>query len=276
MAFFTTGGGGSAIPGLPGQDGREVELQVAGGYVQWRYAGSGDPWADLVALSDITGPAGATGQQGAAGTVTIDSVTTGAPGTNASVTNTGTASAAILRFTIPRGDKGVAGQDGSDGAAASVSVGDVTTGAAGSGASVSNTGTSSAAVLDFVIPRGADGSDGTNGSDGDDGREVEVGVDSGYICWRYVGDTSWSQLVSLASLKGADGTDGVDGQDGDDGAPGPNEVSSATDTDFANGSLLGASGGKVVAVAQSTFAAASDTYSKGNVDDFIAGAKGLS
>jgi hypothetical protein len=44
---------------------------------------------------------------------------------------------------------------GQDGAAATVSVGDVTTGAAGSPAVVTNSGTASAAILDFELPRGA-------------------------------------------------------------------------------------------------------------------------
>lgn len=43
-----------------------------------------------------------------------------------------------------------------------VTVGTTTTGAAGSNASVTNSGTSTAPVLDFTIPRGADGADAVN------------------------------------------------------------------------------------------------------------------
>ena len=48
---------------------------------------------------------------GSGGTVSISvgSVTTGAPGTNATVTNSGTPTNAIFNFVIPRGDKGEAG-----------------------------------------------------------------------------------------------------------------------------------------------------------------------
>lgn len=46
------------------------------------------------------------------------------------------------------------GTDGDDGAAATVAVGTVTTGVGGSAADVTNSGTSSAAVLDFTIPAG--------------------------------------------------------------------------------------------------------------------------
>lgn len=53
-----------------------------------------------------TGPTGATGAQGPAGSITIGAVTTGSPGTSVSVTNSGTSAAAVLNFTIPRGDPG--------------------------------------------------------------------------------------------------------------------------------------------------------------------------
>lgn len=50
--------------------------------------------------------------QGPAGSVAIGTVTTGAPGSQAGVTNSGTGSNAILNFTIPRGQDGTNGQDG--------------------------------------------------------------------------------------------------------------------------------------------------------------------
>jgi hypothetical protein len=58
------------------------------------------------------GPAGAAGAAGAAGqaaTVAVGTVTTGEPGTQASVTNAGTSNAAVLNFTIPRGEDGEGG-----------------------------------------------------------------------------------------------------------------------------------------------------------------------
>lgn len=47
------------------------------------------------------------GEKGDAATVTVGTTTTGAPGTQASVTNSGTSSAAVLDFTIPAGVPGV-------------------------------------------------------------------------------------------------------------------------------------------------------------------------
>lgn len=58
------------------------------------------------------------------------------------------------------GAKGDKGDTGATGAAASIKIGTVTTGAAGSNASVTNSGTASNVVLDFTLPRGKDGADG--------------------------------------------------------------------------------------------------------------------
>ena len=82
-----------------------------------------------------TGPAGATGPQGPAG---------------------------------PEGPQGEPGRDGLDGEgiAATIEVGTVTTGAAGTAASVTNAGTEQRAILNFVIPRGNDGAPGPAGADG--------------------------------------------------------------------------------------------------------------
>jgi len=112
---------------------------------------------------------------GTAATISVGTVTTGAEGSSATVTNSGTTSAAVFDFSIPVGDtgatgpqgiQGIQGIQGDTGAAATISVGTVTTGAEGSSATVTNSGTSSAAVFDFSIPVGATGAAGTNGTDG--------------------------------------------------------------------------------------------------------------
>lgn len=54
----------------------------------------------------------------------------------------------------------IKGAKGDKGTAASITIGSVTTGAAGSNASVTNSGTASNAVLNFILPRGKDGKDG--------------------------------------------------------------------------------------------------------------------
>ena len=61
------------------------------------------------------GAVGATGAAGAAATVSVGTVMTGAAGTQANVTNSGTANAAVLNFTIPQGVAGTGGSGGSGG-----------------------------------------------------------------------------------------------------------------------------------------------------------------
>lgn len=71
-----------------------------------------------------------------------------------------------------QGIQGPKGNDGATGAAATIKVGIVTTGAAGTAAKVVNSGTTSAAVLDFTIPQGAKGDKGEQGT----GSTVDVEV----------------------------------------------------------------------------------------------------
>ena len=59
------------------------------------------------------------------------------------------------------------GLQGADGEAATIQVGQVTTGEPGSNASVVNSGTENAAIFDFTIPRGATGATGDKGDKGD-------------------------------------------------------------------------------------------------------------
>lgn len=59
-----------------------------------------------------------------------------------------------------QGERGLQGAQGPAGNAATITIGSVTTSAPGTSAQVTNRGTSSAAVLDFVLPKGKDGADG--------------------------------------------------------------------------------------------------------------------
>lgn len=63
-----------------------------------------------------SGPPGPAGPAGSAATIAIGTVTTGAAGSSATVTNSGTASAAVLDFSIPKGNTGAQGPQGATGA----------------------------------------------------------------------------------------------------------------------------------------------------------------
>ena len=131
------------------------------------------------------GPQGPQGDAGTAATVQVGSVSASAAGSNPTVTNSGSSTAAVLNFSLPRGAtgpqgaqgvtgaSGAQGADGSQGAtgpqgpqgntgnAATIAVGTVSTGLAGSNVTVTNSGSTSAATLDFTIPRGDTGASGS-------------------------------------------------------------------------------------------------------------------
>lgn len=75
-----------------------------------------------------------------------------------------------------QGNQGIQGETGNTGAAATIAVGSTTTGVAGSSAAVTNSGTSSAAIFDFAIPRGDKGETGDTGSQGIQGIQGIQGV----------------------------------------------------------------------------------------------------
>lgn len=68
-----------------------------------------DLYAGAWAMLAQAGGVGAAGATGAAATIAVGSVTTLAAGTQATVTNSGTAQAAVLNFAIPQGAAGTGG-----------------------------------------------------------------------------------------------------------------------------------------------------------------------
>ena len=150
-------------------------------------------------------------------------MTTGAAGSNAAATITGTAPNQTLSLTIPRGNTGETGATGAAGPANSLSIGTVTTGAAGSSASATITGTAPSQTLNLVIPRGdagtggmswasvpdAPGSTGTAGAMAYDASNIYVCVASN--TWRRAALSSWTatdpQFASVSLLLHLDGTD---------------------------------------------------------------------
>lgn len=112
------------------------------------------------------------------------------------------------------------GAQGPAGTAATIAVGAVTASDPGSTPQVTNSGTASAAVLDFVLPRGAQGPAGADG---------------------------------------APGADGQDGAEGPQGPAGPNEVSTTTGTNI-TGLLKGNGAMVQQAVPGEDYAAASHAH----------------
>ncbi len=105
-------------------------------------------------------------------------------------------------LTAPATD-GEGGSSGEAGTAATIEVGMVTTGEAGSSASVTNSGTNSAAVFDFVIPKGDKGEKGDTGPQGPQGEKGDTGPQG------------------PQGEKGDTGPQGPQGEKGDTGPQGP-------------------------------------------------------
>jgi Concanavalin A-like lectin/glucanases superfamily len=92
---------------------------------------------------DFTIPRGSPGAAGQAASINLDPTTVLNPDQPPSVANTGSSSAAIFNFSLPRSP--------------TFNVGTVSSLAAGSPATVSNTGSNGDIVLDFGIPQGSPG-----------------------------------------------------------------------------------------------------------------------
>ena len=98
------------LPGT-GEDGDAYIVNATGNL--WIWDSSQGKYVDTGA--QVKGPQGEQGEQGEPGqaaTVTVGTTQTGEAGTEATVQNAGTTSAAVLNFTIPRGEAGAAGPAG--------------------------------------------------------------------------------------------------------------------------------------------------------------------
>ena len=101
------------IKGADGEDGLSVELRLSDAYLQWRPTDG--VWQNLIALSEMTGPAGADGADGQNPTISIGTVTRAETTSEASATLTGTYPAYVLNLVLPKGDTGATGATGPTG-----------------------------------------------------------------------------------------------------------------------------------------------------------------
>jgi len=176
----------------------------------------------------LKGDTGATGAVGSAGTVTIGTTTTGSTGGNASVTNSGTSSEAVLNFTLPKGASGAAGVQGSQGLTgatgatgpgATIAIGAITTLPENSNATVANSGSATAAVLNFGLPMGQTGAQGTFRWKGAYSTTYTYGVNdvayyngSSYVCIQGTLDnvptdtTYWEKMAAAGAEGGSIGS----------------------------------------------------------------------
>lgn len=176
--------GRDGADGAPGRDGTDGRDGVSATH-EWNGTTLTITSASGTSSANLKGEPGRDGADGAPGKDGAD----GAPGA--------------------QGAPGTPGKDGKDGVTPQLSIGTVTTLEAGSNATVSMTGTTEAPILNFGIPKGADGAGG--------GGTGEAGADGGYYIPSVseIGDLSWSASkpdmpeVTTVNIKGADGKSGV-------------------------------------------------------------------
>jgi hypothetical protein len=160
-----------------------------------------------------TGPQGPQGPQGPIGNTGPAGADSTVPGPQGPKGDTGSTGA-----TGPTGSQGPIGNTGPAGSAATIAVGTTTTGSAGSNASVTNSGSSSAAVFNFTVPQGVAGTTGSQGPAGNTGSTGAAGkncytttsgpftVPSSGTTTVTVADASWAVPGELAYFAGAGGS----------------------------------------------------------------------
>ena len=164
--------------------GREIELQVGSGYLQWRYKGE-EEWKNLISIDSLKGepgPQGLPGKDGVNGINGADgkSLDFNWNGTELGVKKEGQTSYSYVNLKGKDGKDGkngidgTNGQDGADGVTPNIQVGTVTTLEPGEKATVTKRGTKEEPIFDFGIPRGEKGENGTGigGTGGSSGKKL--------------------------------------------------------------------------------------------------------
>ena len=208
------------VKGQDGTNGKDACLRISDGYIQWQLNGE-TIWNNLIALADLTGPVGASGNDG----IGILSISISDNGeliitqTNQTETNLGNiigsdgigiTSAVINELghliitysnqeTIDLGL--VVGNDGMDANDILLNVQDGIL----SWKYEDELEWKELFALSLLI--------GPQGDPGNDGLEVTMQVANGYIQWKYVGESLWQDLIAISTLIGPKGDQGTSGRE---------------------------------------------------------------
>ena len=160
----------NGVDGKDGINGKSIEVQRATEYIQWRY--EGDEWQNLVAIADITGPAGQKGADGANGKtpefrVSENTLQWRYVGDEIWLN--------LYDLSVSKGLDGRDGADGKDGTNG-INGQDGRNGADGNTPFIGENGNWWIGDIDTgVKAAGIDGTDGVDGTDGDKGDKGDKG-----------------------------------------------------------------------------------------------------
>ena len=195
---------------IQGERGEGLKLRTDSGFIQYKYP-SDDVWANLIALSALTGQAA---------TIEVGEVVTLAEDQRATIEEGGTAQHKVLNFGLPKGKNiklkqgethiqwaidgtevwsdvvRISDLQGPQGLAATVEVGTVDASEPGSEPQIIESGTPQEKVLNFILPRGIAGANG---------QEISLQVADGSIQWKLT-NGEWNNLIALSAIKGDPGT----------------------------------------------------------------------
>lgn len=231
--------------GNPGSDGKSPTVNV--GTTTTGPAGSQasvtNSGTETDAVFNFTIPVGIQGQRGEKGdTGSVFTPSVDADGIISWTNNGGLQNPSSVNIKGPKGDNG---SPGSPGSSATITVGSTTTSDPGTSASVTNSGTSSAAIFNFTIPKGEKGDPGDNGLNGENGGYYQPSVSSG-------GDLSWTPTdpnmpsVSSVNIKGPQGNQGLQGPQGIQGVPGADGVDGISPTVSVGTTTTGQAGSQAI------------------------------
>ena len=188
-----------SLSALTGADGDSVEFNVSNGFINWKYKKSSE-WTNLISLESLTGQNGKDGQDGKE--IILD-VKDGFISWKYEGDNNWNNLVSLETLT----GKNVEISANSDYIIWKYSNDDTWTNLV----PLSELkGTNGKSAYELALDAGFVGTQSEwlaslVGTKGEDGREIILSIEDDYISWKYDGDSTWNQLISVSSLKGTNG-----------------------------------------------------------------------
>ncbi|QLY39673.1 leucine-rich repeat protein [Hujiaoplasma nucleasis] len=193
--------------GLPGENGKEVQLQVFEGYIQWQHVGD-ETWSNLISLLDLTGSDGRevvlrlhegfiewqySGDETWLTVINLQTIIGDMTKVITLQVFEGYIQWQYLGDTTWNNLLELSTMIGSDGHEVVLQVANGFVQWQYIGDETWND------LLDLST---------MTGSDGNNGKKITLQVLDGFDQWQYIGDSTWNNLLDLSTMTGSDGSDG--------------------------------------------------------------------